>query len=84
MVFEPRDLDFWIPLALLSVSTKFRADPTRFDLFYEGFSAALVVDKNDRGRRFLVYIKKPMYFQCPTRKAHGGSLKPCAIKNRCF
>ena len=53
-VFGPRDLDFWIPRALLSVSTKFRADPTRFDLFYEGFSAALVVDKNDRGRRFLM------------------------------
>ena len=39
VVFEPRDLDFWIPLALLSVSTKFRADPTRFDIVYEGCSA---------------------------------------------
>ena len=57
MVFGPRDLDFWIPLALLSVSTKFRADPMRFDLFYEGFSAALVVDKNDRGRKFLLDIQ---------------------------
>ena len=38
MVFEPQDLDFWTPLALLSVCTKFRADPTRFNLFYEGFS----------------------------------------------
>ena len=34
----PRDLDFWIPLVPLSVSTKFRADPTRFDLFYGNFS----------------------------------------------
>ena len=69
-VFGPRGLDFWIPLALLYVSTKFRADPMRFDLFYERFSATLVVDKNDRGRRFLVYIKKPMYFQCPTQNEH--------------
>ena len=53
-VFGPRDLDFWIPLALLSVSTKFLADPMRFDVFYGSFSAGLVVDKNDRGRRFLL------------------------------
>ena len=76
VIFRPRDLDFWIPLVPLSVSTKFRADPTRSDLFYEGFSVHAMYARMHAFYACMHATKACMHTPAAPAAADWGALPP--------